>query len=250
MSISTVDFGIRLGDRYHIVRGYMKNPLYKPIIAPLVATFNQLYVAGLYAVLGYAYLTGEDEQILEQALAEDANKVLQYITLQRGEAMVKVHVDATNVARDSFSATVSIRDMADTALAIRTFGVSPLPEGAVPAFDTLWRDRLKASKDRIVHGLQNTDFEIVKQLAMEGWRYKFGQYLPAIYQIKHRIGLGAVPASTIQSRAVSAVQSESYDKKVDESVAKWKEKARVVLAAVDASADTVAWIISQTFAVP
>jgi hypothetical protein len=164
--------------------------------------------------------------------------------------MVKVHVDSTNVTRDSFSATASIRDMADTALSTRTFGVSPLPEGAVPAFDALWKDRLKASKDRIIHGLQNTDFEMVKQLAMEGWRYKFGQYLPAIYQIKHRIGLGAVPGSTIQSRAVAAVQSESFNVKVDEAAAKWKEKARVVLAAVDASASTVAWIISQTFAVP
>jgi hypothetical protein len=53
----------------------------------------------------------------------------------------------------------------------------------------------------------------VKQLAIEGWRYKFGQYLPAVYQIKHRMNLGAVPGTTIQSRAVAAVQSESSTRK-------------------------------------
>jgi hypothetical protein len=247
MSVSTVGFGVKLSDRLNVVRGYASNPLYKPVIAPLIATFNQLYVAGLYGVLGFSYL-GADEAAFEAKLKDDANSVLQYISLPRGTEMVKAAVDAVNVTATDFSATVAVKDAAGTPVATRTFTVAPLPEGAVPAFDALWRDRLKASKDRIVHGIQNTDYEVVKQLAIEGWRYRFGQYLPAIYQIKHRINLGAVPGSTIQSRAVAAVQSTAYDAKVDESVVKWKDKARIVLAAVNASADTVAWIISQTFA--
>jgi hypothetical protein len=89
---------------------------------------------------------------------------------------------------------------------------------------------------------------MVKQLAIEGWRGRFGKYLPAIYQIKHRMNLGAVPGTEIQNRALTAVKSAGYDAAVDGGQLKWKDKARIILAAVNASADTVAWVVSQTFA--
>jgi hypothetical protein len=127
---STAGFGIKLSDRLSVVRGYASNPLYKPVVAPLVATFNQLYVAGLYGVLGYSHL-GEDEATFEARLKDDANSVLQYISLPRGEAVVKVAVDAVNVTSTDFSATVAVKDAAGTSVATRTFTAAPLPEGAV-----------------------------------------------------------------------------------------------------------------------
>lgn len=247
MSSSTAGYGIPLSDRLAIVRAYATNPLYKPLIAPLVSVFNQFYTGGLYGVLGYQYL-GPDEVIFEEQLRNDANAVLKYITLERLGGPANVQVDSADVTSSDFRATVSVRDRAGNPVATRTFTVAPLPQGSVPDFDALWASRLKASKARIVHGMQNTDYEAVKQLAMVGWYYKFGRFVPFIYQIKHRMNLGAVPSETIRDRAVSAVQSTQYDTAVDNAQVKWKDKARIVLAAVNASAATVAWVIQETLA--
>lgn len=106
------------------------------------------------------------------------------------------------------------------------------------------RLRLKGAKSRLIHGLQNTDYELVKQLAIEGWRGRFGKYLPAVYQVKHKMNLSAVAGSVIKQRALEAVQSTAYDAKIDSAVVKWREKAKIILGAVNASGETVAWIIT------
>lgn len=248
MTISKVGYGIPLSKRLSIVKAYAANPAYKPIIAVIVPTLTRMYAAGLYGVLAYDKL-GADERQYENALKEQANAVLWMLTLKRGTDDVKVRVETVDITPNGVTATYAIKNTEGTTFATYS-NVAQLAED--PGFASVWSSRLTSAKGRIIHGLQNTDYEIVKQLAIEGWYNVFGRHLltarPDVV-IKHRIGLSAVPGATIRDRATAAVKDPSYDAQVQMAEAKWRDKARIVLGAVNASADAVAWIIQETFAV-
>jgi len=121
------------------------------------------------------------------------------------------------------------------------------PEPSEPGFADVWYGRLTASKERLRAGVQATDYELVKQLAMLGWINKFGQYLPITYQIKFQMGLGIVPGDTIKQRILEAID-QKWDSGVALGKGKWADKARLILAGVNTSAVTVAWIVQNTIA--
>jgi len=242
MSVPKTNYGIPLSQRLSIVRAYANNPVYKPIITTLISTFNRLYIQGLYGVVGYAKLREipRAEDLFETQLKNDANAVLQYIRLPRGDALVGVSVESVDVTASAVTARVAIEGGP-----FNTFTAAPEP--SEPGFAEVWHGRLTASKERLRAGVQATDYEVVKQLAMLGWINKFGQYLPAIYQIKFQMGLGTVAGDTIKQRIL-----EALDQKWDGGVAlgkdKWANKARLILAGVNTSAVTVAWVIENTIA--
>jgi len=242
MSVPKTGYGIPLSQRLSIVMAYANNPVYKPVMASLVSVFNRLYIQGLYGVIGYAKLVeiprGED--LFENQLKNDANAVLQYIRLPRGEALVGIRVDNVDVTASAVTVRVTIENGPSN-----TFTATP--EASDPGFADVWLNRLTTSKERLKAGVQATDYEIVKQLAMLGWINKFGQYLPAIYQIKFQMGLGSVTGDTIKQRLLEALD-QKWDSGVQLGKNKWADKARLILAGVNTSATTVAWIIQNTIA--
>jgi len=242
MSVPKTNYGIPLSQRLSIVKAYANNPVYKPIIATLISTFNRLYIQGLYGVVGYAELTKipNGEELFEQELIGVANGVLQYIKLPRVGALVGVSVGDVDITASAVTAKVVIENGPSN-----TFTATPEP--SEPGFADVWLSRLTASKERLKAGVQATDYELVKQLAILGWTNKFGQYLPAFYQIKFQMGLGSVAGNTIKQRILNALENK-WDAGVQLGKGKWAERAKLILAGVNASASTVAWIIENTIA--